>query len=175
MSGKILLVCFALSLITVLSVLPVDNTACNDVLYIKSFQVNNRSPVCNENVGFINKRDFRGDFSVAYSHYIAVNMTTYEEKVSIQSLEYSNKVMPEPVPFLKEGKELVKHIEDEKLKEALSTSQGDISTFNPAIRSNFYVIYAAIDLMNYHYTKIDPSGKVVRVVCLQSPLVEILC
>ena len=101
-------------------------------------------------------------------------MTTYEEKVSIQELEYSNTILPDPVPFLKEGKELVKHIEDEKLKEALSTSLGDISTFNPAIRSNFYVIYAAIDLMNYHYTKLDPTGKVVSILLIVWVVVEVL-
>ena len=119
------------------------------------------SAVCIENSRFISKRHYRSDFSVDYSQYLFMNITTYENYVPLQSLKYSNNPVPpanhtnpDPLNFSwtqsKEG-----------LEESLSSSLGAVESIDFDRKINYYVVYAAVDLMNYHYTKLDTTGKVV--------------
>ena len=53
-------------------------------------------------------------------------------------------------------------VESDILGQSLSTSLGTVEDIDTNRKINYYVVYAVIDLMNYHYTKLDPTGKVVR-------------
>ena len=87
-----------------------------------------------------------------------MNGTKYENYIPIQSLNYNgvhvepaNHTDPEPLDYSWAT----------GLEESLSTSLGAVEEINFNRKINYYVLYAAIDLMNYHYTKLDTTGKVV--------------
>ena len=116
------------------------------------------SLACIENSQFIMKRHYRSDFSVNYSQYLFMNITTYEEYVPLQSLNYTgnavpaeNHTNPNPLNY--------SWVETDVLGQSLSTSLGTVEQIDINRKINYYVVYAAIDLMNYHYTKLDPTGK----------------
>ena len=118
------------------------------------------SPVCIENSQVIMKRHYRSDFSVDYSLYLLMNITAYENYIPFQRLKYSgnsvppaNHTNPDPLNF--------SWVQTNILGQSLSTSLGNVENINTNRKINYYVVYAAIDLMNYHYTKLDPTGKVV--------------
>ena len=111
------------------------------------------------NARFVKKRQYRNDFSVDYSIYLTMNGTKYENYIPIQSLNYTG----EPVkPANHTNPELLNYSwAKDGLEESLSTSLGAVEEINFNRKINYYVLYAAIDLMNYHYTKLDTTGKVV--------------
>ena len=110
------------------------------------------------NARFVKKRQYRNDFSVDYSIYLTMNGTKYENYIPIQSLNY-NGVHVEPANHT--DPEPLNYSWATGLEEPLSTSLGAVEEINFNRKINYYVLYAAIDLMNYHYTKLDTTGKVV--------------
>ena len=115
------------------------------------------SEVCIENSRFVMKRHWRNDFSVQYSIYLTMNSTTFENYVPLQDLHYTGVQVP-PANHTYPGPPLSWA---EKHYPAFSSSLGDIASIDYTRKINYYVIYAAIDLMNYHYTKLDKNGTVV--------------
>ena len=120
------------------------------------------SLVCIENSRFIMKRHYRSDFSVDYSQYLLMNITAYENYVPLQNLTYSGKHVP-PANHTNPDPLNFSWVQSDVLSQSLSTSLGPIKDINTNRKINYYVLYAAIDLMNYHYTKLDPTGKVVSI------------
>ena len=93
---------------------------------------------------------------MTYNQYVAMNMTEYELRVALRDTEYSGT----PV----EGQEVTlpeKHVMsvEGNLKTALSTPLVDLETYGD--KPYHYVVYGAIDLMNYYYTEKDKNNKVV--------------
>lgn len=122
------------------------------------------SLVCIENSRFIMKRHWRSDFSVDYSQYLHMNVSKYEEYIPLQDLKYTgvqvlaeNHTNPNPLIF--------SWIRKPQHHEALSSSLGKVENIDYTRKINYYVIYAAIDLMNYHYSALDTTGKTVSAIC----------
>ena len=94
------------------------------------------------------------------SYYMQLNQTDYDKLYVMKELEFSGNVVeaePTVIPQDKVWSNLEGHPECEK---ALSTPLDELSELSSGKVSNYYVAYAAIDLMNYHYTKIDSSRTV---------------
>ena len=87
-------------------------------------------------------------------------MTTYDQYVCIQDLKYTGFSAP-PENHTIPDKPAFSWIQNMQLEESISSTLGTIADIDYSRKINYYVIYGAIDLMNYHYTSKDPSGKVV--------------
>ena len=143
---------------------PNDSYSLTYYLNISSYDV------CAENTLFIDKRIAKGDNSVTYNQYVSMNMTDFESKVTLPTEEYNGQspegqavTIPEKRVITVEG----------NLKAALSTPLADLSTYTKD--HYYYVVYAAIDLMNYHYTKNDKNNKVVLCFSMLLIVVVFLC
>lgn len=135
-----------------------------------------RGDICRENVGFVHYRRLKGDYSVAFSHYMQVNQTDFVKAVTMTELSYSGTIVTaerhqDPADLV------LSHVTDSNLDAALSSSLGSMDTFSSERATNYYVAYAAIDLMNYKYTQLekDTTGKLVRSHCSESLVVEVFC
>ena len=149
---KFVLFVLLLSVITAFSL-----ADCGDK-YLHFYQPFTTSLNCIANARFIKKRHYRSDFSVDYSIYLSMSGTKYENYATLQSLNYTG----EPVPAANHtDPEFLDYSWATGLEESLSTSLGAVEEINFNRKINYYVLYAAIDLMNYHYTKLDTTGKVV--------------
>ena len=149
---KFVLFVLLLSVITAFSL-----ADCGDK-YLHFYQPFTTSLDCIANARFIKKRHYRSDFSVDYSIYLSMSGTKYENYATLQSLNYTG----EPVPAANHtDPEPLDYSWATGLEESLSTSLGAVEEINFNRKINYYVLYAAIDLMNYHYTKLDTIGKVV--------------
>ena len=84
-------------------------------------------------------------------------MTTYDQYVCIQDLKYTGFSAPPENHTIPE-------------KPAFSTL-GAVADIDYSRKINYYVIYGAIDLMNYHYTSKDPSGKIVFIISIRLSIV----
>ena len=113
-----------------------------------------------KNTKFINKRHWLGDFSVDFSDYLFMNSSQYDQYVLIQELNYTGMSVPPQNHTIPENPSY-SWIQNKQLEESVSSSLGVIADIDFSRKVNYYVIYGAIDLMNYHYTSKDPSGKVV--------------
>lgn len=122
----------------------------------------NSTEACYYNTRFVLNRRLKGDLSVVYSKYISVNQTFYEKNTLLRDISYLG-TKPQVLPHDEPDNLVFSHADDPKIKEALSTSFGDADPSKGGyVDNNWYVIYAAIDLMNAMYTKVDkernPSG-----------------
>ena len=100
------------------------------------------------------------DLSVNYGVYVSMNSSVYEKHVPIQDLRYSGVQVP-PQNHTNPEKIAMSWIERDEYEEALSTSLDVVENIDLSRRINYYVIYGVVDLMNYHYTSQDTTGKVV--------------
>ena len=105
------------------------------------------------------KRHWREDYSVDYSIYVKMNSTLYDNLITLQDLDYIGEAPP-PANHTHPGDPMSWA---EELYPALSSSLGDFADIDYSRKINYYVIYAAIDLMNYHFSKLDQNGKIIRV------------
>lgn len=116
---------------------------------------------CESNIEFVNDRRIRGDLSVFYSEYLNINQEFYKNKTLLKDVEYTGQ-RPEVLSHVEPSEPVFSYVDDDKIKEALSTTLGDPANKDAYKNSNWYVVYAAIDLMNIMYTKVDkernPSG-----------------
>ena len=109
---------------------------------------------------FIKKRRWANDLSVNYGVYLNMNSKTFENHIPIQDLKYTGVQVP-PMNHTNPEKLNLSWVEKDELKEAVSTSLGIVEDMDLSRKLNYYVIYAAIDLMNFHYTYQDTTSKVV--------------
>ena len=115
---------------------------------------------CVSNSRFIKKRHYMEDYSVDHSIYLYMNAKTFENYVPLQDLKYTGVKVP-PQNHTDPEKLTLSWVEKVECEEALSTSLGVVEEIDFSRKLNYYVIYGAIDLMNYHYTSQDQTGKVV--------------
>ena len=113
------------------------------------------------NARFVKKRQYRNDFSVDYSIYLTMSGTKYENYVTIQSLSYmkihvdpANHTNPEPLNYSWAT----------GLEEPLSTSLGAVKEINFNRKINYYVLYAAIDLITITPSWTQPVKSYVVVI-----------
>ena len=99
-----------------------------------------------------------------------MNMTEFESKVTLPTDVYSG--IPPVGQAVNIPEQRVMSVEG-NLKAALSNPLPDLSTYDK--EHYYYVVYAAIDLMNYHYTKNDKNNKVVFCLSLLLIVVVFLC
>ena len=89
-----------------------------------------------------------------------MNNLTFAEKYTMTELNY-NGVAPDPEEFEMPTDTSMSYITSDTLVYAVSTPlEGEISDAQ-AIPVNKYVVYAAIDLMNLVFSRIDPAGNIV--------------
>ena len=99
-----------------------------------------------------------------------MNMTTYDQYVCIQDLHYTGFSVP-PENHTIPDKPAFSWIQNEQLEESISSTLGAVADIDYSRKINYYVIYGAIDLMNYHYTSKDPSGKIVFIISIRLSIV----
>ena len=109
-----------------------------------------RTEACKQNTRFVTLRRLKPDFSVAFSQYMTMNNLTFAEKYTMTELNY-NGVAPEPEEHEVPEEIVFSHVDsDPYLLGALTTPLESYSD-DPSEPDNYYVVYAAIDLMNYAF------------------------
>ena len=140
---------------------------------IHYLDLHSRGHPCIENMEFVTLRRLKGDFSVVQSYYMQTSQALFNSTITLHELAYSGNVVPAG-PHEDPAQLIFSHVREDKLEDALSTSLGDVNTITSNRATNYYVAYAAIDLMNFKYTQID-SDKVVRVCKNGFLVVEVFC
>ena len=152
---KLVLFVLLLSVITAFSL-----ADCGDK-YLHFYQPFTTSLDCIANARFIKKRHYRSDFSVDYSIYLSMSGTKYENYATLQSLNYNgvhvepaNHTDPEPLDYSWAT----------GLEDSLSTSLGAVEDINFDRKINYYVLYAAIDLITITPSWTQPVKSYVVVI-----------
>ena len=100
------------------------------------------------------------DYSVTLTKYLYLNWTSeFEPKYTITELKY-NGISPEPEKYVLPHDLSSSWIETDYDKEAVGSNVDDLDC-ESIHRDNFYVVYGAIDLMNFVYTSIDKNNTIL--------------
>ena len=109
-----------------------------------------RTEACKQNTRFVTLRRLKPDFSVAFSQYMTMNNLTFAEKYTITELNY-NGVAPEPEEHEVPEEIVFSHVDSDDYLLGALTSPLESYTDDSDDPANYYVVYAAIDLMNYAF------------------------
>ena len=118
--------------------------------------------VCEANKRFVTYRRLKPDYSVAFTQYLSLNWTSeFEPLYTVTELKYNGVPPPGETHNLPQQLSF-SWIQDDKDKEAVSSTLGSFDYGNLQKR-NYYVAYAAIDLMNIAYSKLDRANAVYMI------------
>ena len=137
------------SLVSAINI-PGDNSQCDLEMYAHWILFKYRTEACKQNTRFVTLRRLKPDYSVAFSQYMTMNNLTFAEKYTMTELNY-NGVAPEPEEHEVPEEIVFSHVDSDPYLLGALTSPLESYSDDPSEPDNYYVVYAAIDLMNYAF------------------------
>ena len=119
-----------------------------------------RTESCSQNTRFVTLRRLKPDYSVAFTQYMTMNNLTFAEKYTMTELNY-NGVAPEPEEHEVPEEIVFSHVDSDEFLLGALTTPLEAYTDDENDSANYYVVYAAIDLMNLVYSMKDPEKNIV--------------